>query len=110
MKRLNEQLWLLKEAKHYVVGITKELQCDAGDISYAQIAPLGAIEIDDTLLNVEASKAAIEVPSAFNGVVIARNEQAEVDPTLLDSKDAQHHWVVKVTGIEDAYYEALPPL
>ena len=47
MQQLNEQLWMKKIDNYYLVGVTKEFQCDAGDISYVQIAELGQISEDD---------------------------------------------------------------
>jgi len=60
MKRYGNQLWVqVVGPDRYRIGMTDQLQCDAGDISYANIAPLGALDVDDTLVNLEASKAAI---------------------------------------------------
>lgn len=99
MQQLNEQLWMKKIDNYYLVGVTKEFQCDAGDISYVQIAELGQISEDDTLLNVEASKAAIEVASPISGVIIERNDAAESNPALLDSTDIAENWIVKLSNV-----------
>jgi len=57
MKRYGNQLWVqVVGPERYRIGMTDQLQCDAGDISYANIAPLGALDVDDTLVNLEASK------------------------------------------------------
>lgn len=99
MQQLNEQLWMEQVEDYYVIGVTPAFQCDAGDITFAQIAELGAIEEEDTLLNVEASKAAIEVPMPFTATVIERNDQAETTPSLLDSADVSNNWIVKVKKV-----------
>ncbi|MCW6653504.1 glycine cleavage system protein H [Aerococcaceae bacterium NML210727] len=101
MQQLNEQLWMQQVEDYYLIGVTPAFQCDAGDITFAQIAELGEIECDDTLLNVEASKAAIEVPMPFTATIIERNEQAEANPSLLDSPESANNWVVKVKDIQD---------
>ncbi|MDO4432323.1 MAG: glycine cleavage system protein H [Aerococcaceae bacterium] len=90
------ELWIEERDGLKIIGVTKEFQCDAGDISYVQIAPLGTIKVDDTLLNVEASKAAIEVPAPLSGEIVERNEAAESEPSLLDSADPSHNWIVKL--------------
>lgn len=108
MKRYGNQLWVqVVEPDRYRIGMTDQLQCDAGDISYANIAPLGALDVDDTLVNLEASKAAIEVASPLKGQVVARNEAAEANPSLLDSKDPADHWLIELSQVDTQAYEAL---
>ena len=107
MRKYGNQLWIEQVEDGYLVGMTKGLQCDAGDISYANIASLGKIEVDETLVNLEASKAAIEVPSPVAGVVIERHEAAESNPSLLDASDAASHWLVKLAEVDEAAFAAL---
>ena len=108
MKRIGHQLILEEAAEVYTLSISPELQDEAGDISYAHLAPLGNIEAGDTLLNVEASKAAIEVPAPFGGKIIARNEEAEDRPDLLDSTQAEDRWLVRMMGVDPKAFEAYP--
>lgn len=91
-----EQLWQDKEGNIITLGLTAELQDEAGEISFVDIARLGDIAEDDSILNLEASKAAIEIPSPLSGKIIKRNELAEKDPTLLNSEDKTKNWVVKI--------------
>lgn len=108
MRRYYNGLWIEPQDDVYVVGMTKSLQCDAGDVSYAQIAPLGKLEQDATLVNIEASKAAIEVPTPLTGEVVERNEEAEKNPSLLDSLEVNDHWLVKLMNIDLETFEQLP--
>lgn len=96
MELLNKNLWMTEEDNIVTIGLTPELQDEAGDISYANIASLGNIDVDDTIINVEASKAAIEIPSPIQGQVIERNGEAEDTPSLLNSSDTANNWVVKI--------------
>lgn len=108
MKRYGNQLWVqVVGPDRYRIGMTDQLQCDAGNISYANIAPLGALDVDDTLVNLEASKAAIEVASPLKGQVVARNEAAEANPSLLDSKNPADHWLIELSQVDTQAYEAL---
>lgn len=91
-----KNVWMIEEDGIVTIGLTEALQDEAGDISYASIAPLGKIEIDDTILNLEASKAAIEVPSPISGEVIERHEQAEDNTSLLNATDKTSNWIVKI--------------
>lgn len=107
MNKTANQLWVKKEDDLYIIGLTPELQDETGDISYASIAELGEIEVDDTLLNVEASKAAIEVASPLKGIIVARNEAAENDPALLNVSEAGSNWLVKLSDVDAAAFESL---
>lgn len=107
MRKIANQLWIQQEGDLTVIGLTPELQDETGDISYAHIASLGKIEVDDTLLNVEASKAAIEVPSPLKGIVVERNEAAEEDPSLLNEASEDNNWLVKLSHVEPAAFASL---
>lgn len=107
MRKIANQLWIQQEGDLTIIGMTPELQEETGDISYAYIANLGEIEVDDTLLNVEASKAAIEVPSPLKGIVVERNEAAEEDPSLLNDVSVDNSWLVKLSQVEPEAFALL---
>ena len=44
----------------------------------------------------EASKATIEVASPISGQIVERHDQVEDEPSLLDAKDHDKNWLVKV--------------
>lgn len=107
MKKMTEQLWVLQEADQYIIGMAPCLQEEAGDVSYVNIANIGAIEADDTLLNLEASKAAIEVPSPLSGKIVKINEAAIDNPALLNSEDANDNWIAVLTDVDASEFDAL---
>ncbi|MGO4927289.1 glycine cleavage system protein H [Fundicoccus sp. Sow4_F4] len=111
IKEIN-QLWVQAGDKIdgeviYTIGLSSQLQDEVGDISFASIADLGAIEADETLLNVEASKAAIEIPAPFSGTIIERHETAEETTSLLDSPDQTSNWLVRMTASEANAFASL---
>lgn len=111
IKEVN-QLWvqageMVEGEVVYTIGLSNQLQDEVGDISFASIAELGAIEEDDTLLNVEASKAAIEVPAPFSGKIIERHEAAEESTSLLDSHDQASNWLVRMIANEANAFNSL---
>ena len=107
MKKMTEQLWVLQEADQYIIGMTPYLQEEAGDVSYVNIANIGEIAADDTLLNLEASKAAIEVPSPLSGKIVKINEAAIDNPALLNSEDANENWIAVLTDVDASEFDAL---
>lgn len=92
----NTLLWSTEENGILTLGVSSQFQEEAGDMSYVNIAELGQIEVDETLLNVEASKAAIEVPSPVSGEIVARNDKAETTPSILNSDKQSDNWLVKI--------------
>ncbi|WP_124057622.1 glycine cleavage system protein H [Vaginisenegalia massiliensis] len=100
MIKQTQQLWLEQDGEIVTIGLTPSLQDEAGDIAYASIAPLGKIEVDDTLLVLEASKASIEVASPLSGQIVERNQAAEGKPSLLNETDSSANWLVKMTQVD----------
>lgn len=90
------ELWQQKDGDIITLGLTAETQEEAGDIAFANIADLGAIAIDETIINLEATKAAIEIPSPISGEIIAKNDQAESQPESLNSTNPAENWIVKI--------------
>lgn len=111
IKEIN-QLWVeagetLNGEVVYTIGMSDQLRDEVGEISFASIAELGEIGLDDTLLNVEASKAAIEIPVPFAGVIIERNDEAEASPNLLDSPETTKNWLVRMTASQANAFASL---
>lgn len=107
MAKVVDKLWIEKDQEVYTIGVTEAFQEDAGDIAYVNIAPLGAIVQEDTLFNIEASKATIEVPSPVSGTIIEINERILQEPSLLDETSRDVNWVVKVTSNDSAFWDSL---
>lgn len=112
MIKIANQLWIeagevIDNEVIYTIGLTPDLQDEAGEISYASIADLGEIIEDETILNLEASKAAIEIPAPFNAVIIERNEAAETSTNLLDSDSKTDNWIVKVKSVDSTVFDQL---
>ncbi|HFI0463012.1 TPA: glycine cleavage system protein H [Streptococcus suis] len=107
MKKIAQQLWIAQEGENYRIGMTPELQDDAGDISYVNIFDGDSIQVDETLLNLEASKAAIEIPSPLAGRVLEINQAAMDSPELLNSEDAKDHWIAVLTDVDPTAFDAL---
>lgn len=111
IKEIN-QLWVQAGDKIdgqvvYTIGLSAALQDEIGAINFANIAELGELGAEDTVLNVEASKAAIEIPTPFAGTVIERHEAAETSTNLLDSQEQASNWIVRMTVSDDKDFNQL---
>lgn len=110
MKRMKDDLWIEKNDNEYTIGLTPELQDEAGDIGFVNLADLGEIDVDDNIAEVEASKMVVEIASPLKGRIIHRNEESESRPSLLNSTDDQENWLVVLTDVDEADFQQLDEL
>ncbi len=79
------------------VGLTADGQNELGNITFVSLPKVGtSLTTKDTLLNVEADKAVSDIPSPVAGKVIAVNEKATDDPSLLNQTDKADSWIAKI--------------
>ncbi|EHL95647.1 glycine cleavage system H family protein [Lentilactobacillus parafarraginis F0439] len=79
------------------VGLTADGQNELGNITFVSIPKVGTtLSANDTLLNVEADKAVSDIPTPVAGKVVAINEKATDDPSVLNGKDKSESWIAKI--------------
>lgn len=108
MLKVKNDLWIELVGEEFVIGLTPQMQDDAGEIGFAFLASLGAIEEDDTLAELEASKMVMEIPSPLTGRIVAVNEAANERPHILNSSLRSENWLAKLVDVNPADFEALP--
>ena len=59
------------------------------------------------MANLEASKTVLELPSPLAGKITERHEAVVSQPELLNSVKPEENWIVKLTQVDEAAYEAL---
>lgn len=106
-KKIANYLWIQKEDDGYVISMTPELQDDIGTIGYVEFSEGETLEKDDVILNLEASKTVMAILSPLAGKVVERNTAALEQPLLLNSAQPEEHWLVKLTDVDAAAFEAL---
>ena len=108
MKKLGNYLWVEQVEGFYVLSMTPELQDDVGTVGYIEFNAEDRVAVGDSLLSLEASKTVLDVFSPLAGRIVARNEAAVEQPTLLNSADPAESWLVKLTDVSEADFLALP--
>lgn len=89
--------WTDEDNGVVTVGLTADGQNELGNITFASLPRVGAsLTTKDTLLNVEADKAVSDIPSPVAGKVIAINDKATNDPSVLNKKDKADSWIAKI--------------
>ena len=107
MKKFANYLWVEKEGDLYTISMTPELQDDIGTVGYVEYTDTDDLAVDGVILNLEASKTVMSILSPLAGRVVERNLAAQDSPTLLNSEKPEEHWVVKLTDVDQASFEAL---
>jgi glycine cleavage system H protein len=99
------------------VGITDFAQEALGDVVFVSLPALGAqVSAGQVLGEVESTKSVSEIYSPFSGEVVARNDELEARPELLNTDAYGDGWIVAIRPTADvetpelldaAAYEAL---
>lgn len=107
MKKRANFLFIEKKDNTYTLSMTPELQDDIGTVGFVEYITAETLQVDDPILNLEASKTVLELASPIAGKVVERNEAALTEPTLLNSAKAEENWVVKLTDVDEAIFDQL---
>ncbi|WP_242257677.1 glycine cleavage system protein H [Streptococcus thoraltensis] len=107
MAKVANSLLITKEEDLYRISMTPELQDVLGNIAYIDFTEEDTIDVDDSLLNLESSKAVMELTSPLAGTIVSRNEAAGANPDLLNQADASKNWIVVLSNVDEAAYNAL---
>jgi glycine cleavage system H protein len=113
-----EHEWARTESDGTVrVGITDFAQEALGDVVFVSLPAVGAqVSAGQVLGEVESTKSVSEIYAPFAGEVVARNDDLESRPELLNSDAYGDGWIVTIRPADDtatsglldaAAYEAL---
>ncbi|EHI69502.1 glycine cleavage system protein H [Streptococcus ictaluri] len=107
MKKMANYLLIEQNEDQYTISMTSELQDDIGTIGYVEFTETNQVAVDDIILNLEASKTVMSVLSPLAGTIVERNEAASLTPTLLNSEKAEENWIIVLTDVDQAAFDAL---
>lgn len=89
--------WILIAGDEAVIGVTSFAQAQLGDLTYIELPAVGAVlEAHKEMGVVESVKAASELYSPVNGVVLAVNEALAADPGIVNRDPYGEGWMLKV--------------
>lgn len=107
MKKIGNFLLITKDEANYTISMTAELQDDVGTVGFVEFNEEDTLAVDDAILNLEASKTVLEIASPIAGTIVERNLAAEDNPQLLNSANSDENWLVKLTNVDEAAFNAL---
>lgn len=107
MKYSENGFFVKKEDSLYLIGLSEKGQDDLGEISFLEILSETKMDVEDSLIGVEASKAVTELLAPINGDIIEINEEVVNNPSLLNEPMHQKNWLFKVTNVDENEYLSL---
>jgi glycine cleavage system H protein len=97
LKYFKEHDWVRVEGDEVVIGITWFAQDALGDIVYASLPDVGvSVAGGEAYGELESVKAVAEVYSPVAGEVVARNDELDADPSLVNSDPYGSGWLVRI--------------
>lgn len=107
MRKKVNSLFIEKNGDTYTISMTPDLQEDVGTVSFVEFSDDESLDAGDPILNLEASKAVLEISSPISGKVVERNEKAEIEPELLNSTKVEENWLVRLTEVDETVFTEL---
>ncbi len=107
MRKVANYLWVEKNGEEYKLIMTPELQDDIGTVGFVEFTNEKNVARNDSILELEGSKTVLDLATPIAGKVVAVNKKAEDAPELLNSADPEESWVVTLTDVDEAEFNAL---
>lgn len=107
MKKRADFIFIEKQGDVFTLSMTPELQDDIGTVGLVEYMDTDEVKEGEAILNLEASKTVLELSTPISGKIIARNEAAVSEPTLLNSAKGEENWVVKLTDVDEVVFNGL---
>lgn len=107
MKKFANYLWVEKNEDIYTISMTPELQDDLGTVGFVEFTLGETVAKDEVILNLEASKTVMGILSPLAGRLVAKNDAAIDQPTLLNSAKPEEHWLIQLTDVNPDDFDQL---
>lgn len=109
LKYTTDHEWIAQVSEDVVrVGITHHAQQQLGDVVFVQLPEIGdEVSGGDAAGEVESTKSVSEIFAPISGEVVARNEQLEAAPELVNSDPYGAGWMLEIKIADVAQIEDL---
>jgi glycine cleavage system H protein len=93
-----DHIWArLEDDGDITIGITEYAQDELGDIVFIEQPQKGStIKIGGKSMVIESVKSASDIPSPLSGRVVATNDAATKDPSIINHDPEQNGWLFKI--------------
>lgn len=101
-------LWIEKRGETVVIGLSPKAQDDIGEVMFAELPnEQETITANETIMGVEGAKAVTELTAPLSGKVVRVHKEVTDNPDLLNDPDPENNWIMELTEVVDAEFEAL---
>ncbi|WP_027108543.1 glycine cleavage system protein H [Lacticigenium naphthae] len=101
-------LWVEKRGGTVVIGLSPKAQDDIGEVMFAELPhERETITANETIMGVEGAKAVTELTAPVSGKVIRVHKEVLDNPELLNDPEPENNWIMELTEVVDADFEAL---
>jgi glycine cleavage system H protein len=108
LKYSKDHEWAKVEGSQITVGITDHAQSALGDIVFVELPKIGRVlKVGETFGVVESIKAVSDLYSPIAGKIVAINDAAIAEPSLLNRDPHAGAWLVKIELADPAGLAAL---
>jgi glycine cleavage system H protein len=89
--------WIKEQNGIATVGMTKQAMKELGEVVFIELPKVGAqIELQQQIVVIESTKAAIDIYSPVAGEIIEVNTRLIAEPDLLNQSPEEEGWLFKV--------------
>ena len=108
LKYTAEHEWVRPVGDHVRAGITDYAQEQLGDVVYVSLPEVGAaVTAGQACGEVESTKSVSDVYAPVTGVVVARNDELDQHPDLVNSDPYGGGWLLEIQPADDSAVEGL---
>jgi glycine cleavage system H protein len=109
LKYTNEHEWVARTGADTVrMGITDFAQTQLGDVVFVQLPEPGEqVTAGQTIGEVESTKSVSDLFSPLDGEVVARNENLDAQPELVNAEPYGDGWMIELRVADAAAVDGL---
>lgn len=97
LKYSKEHLWVRREGRKAVVGVTDFAQEELGAIASVELPEEGdEVEQEDSMGSIEARKTVAELYAPFSGIVLDMNHELLDSPALINDDPYDAGWLLEI--------------
>ena len=99
--------WVKVDGNVAIIGVSDFAQSEMGDITYVEMPDVDdEVEAGSDFVALESVKTPSELIAPVSGKVVARNDELEDKPELIN-EDAYAAWIIKVEMSDESELDAL---
>lgn len=100
--------WITIDGDPAVVGISDHAQSELGEIVYVELPEVGrVVDAQEPVAVIESVKAASDIYAPVGGEIVAVNERAVEETSLVNESPYDKGWLFKIRPSNPADFDAL---